>query len=322
MAVQFASCLEDIPCLEELNLADNNLSDVGLKPILEAVVHMKSLKVLNLSQNEIDSEAAEALGKYLLSDSCTLERLILHKSDVDDFEGERFVNSLVGNRTLKEIDLSSNLIGSAENLNTVFPDLTTATEALAELITDSDCPLETIKLAWNMMRLDSAVQFGQAMGINTSITYLDVSYNAFGNDAGSALGDALLDNKTLKTLLISNNNIDSRACFTICAAVQENFSIRRVSLDGNPIGEGGARAVMVLPTVVGTRVAVSANNCNTNMRDANFWFDYGAPCREYELNLSDCYERAVGFQLLNLVAAHQTIVILKASYEARYVKLY
>jgi hypothetical protein len=44
-----------------------------------------------MSQNEIGTVAANAMGEYLESPNCTLERLILKKADVDDFEGERFI---------------------------------------------------------------------------------------------------------------------------------------------------------------------------------------------------------------------------------------
>jgi len=37
-----------------------------------------------------------------------------------------------------------------------------------------------------------------------------------------ALGDALQDNKVLKTLNVASNSIDSVACLTICAGVLEN----------------------------------------------------------------------------------------------------
>lgn len=37
-----------------------------------------------------------------------------------------------------------------------------------------------------------------------------------------ALGDALQENKVLKTLNVANNSIDSVACLTICAGVLEN----------------------------------------------------------------------------------------------------
>ena len=37
-----------------------------------------------------------------------------------------------------------------------------------------------------------------------------------------ALGAALMQNKTLRTLIVSNNGIEARACFTICAGVLEH----------------------------------------------------------------------------------------------------
>jgi hypothetical protein len=37
-----------------------------------------------------------------------------------------------------------------------------------------------------------------------------------------ALGDALQENKVLRTLNVANNSIDSVACLTICAGVLEN----------------------------------------------------------------------------------------------------
>ena len=65
-----------------------------------------------MSQNEIGSVAAEAMGTYLESDNCTLERLILKNADVDDFEGAAFITSLMKNKSVKEIDLSNNKLGT------------------------------------------------------------------------------------------------------------------------------------------------------------------------------------------------------------------
>jgi hypothetical protein len=43
-----------------------------------------------------------------------------------------------------------------------------------------------------------------------------------------ALGDALQENKVLRTLNVANNSIDSVACLTICAGVLEN-EVRHLS---------------------------------------------------------------------------------------------
>ena len=97
---------------------------------------------------------------------------------------------------------------------------------------------------------------------------------------GMALGDALQENKVLKRLNVANNSIDSVACLTICAGVLENEvrettifviqehhvvctiylycilytltllyytiqALEHVVFDGNPIGEQGAKTLMV-----------------------------------------------------------------------------
>jgi hypothetical protein len=97
--------------------------------------------------------------------------MILRRADVDDFEEERFVRSLEGNTTIEELDLSYNKIGHAEVLNTVYPDLTTAGEALATLLRAEHCSLKKLSLEWNML--------------HHSLTHLDLSYNALGHDGVS-----------------------------------------------------------------------------------------------------------------------------------------
>ncbi len=71
---------------------------------------------------------------------------MLRRADVDDGECERFVTSLKTNKRLFELDLSENLLGSSENLNTVMPDTVTGGEALAELLRSEGCVLTTLKL--------------------------------------------------------------------------------------------------------------------------------------------------------------------------------
>ena len=54
---------------------------------------------------------------------------------------------------------------------------------------------------------------------------------------GEYLGDALQSNQTLQTLLLESNQLNGIACFCICVGILENTSLRRISLDKNPIGQ-------------------------------------------------------------------------------------
>jgi Ran GTPase-activating protein (RanGAP) involved in mRNA processing and transport len=176
-----------LPFIESINIADNMLTDVGMGPIILAAVNISSLLELNLSQNEIGPVSAKALFNYLINASCTLERLILNSADVDDYECERFVEAIKDNKSLLELELSHNKIGSAENLNTVMPDLITGGEALADLLRSENCRLKSLKLDWNLIRMDGAIDLANSIASNKTLTFLDLSYNSLSTQGGSKL---------------------------------------------------------------------------------------------------------------------------------------
>ena len=304
-----AEAIQDLPFLEAINIANNRLTDEGLAPILRAVVKLPVLLEVDMSQNKIDSEAANAMGEYLESETCTLERLMLRDADVDDFEGDRFIQALKTNRTVKEIDLSNNKLGIAENRKTVEPDITTSGEALASLLETPGCYLQTLKLSWNRIRLNGGVALCSSLARNSSLTYLDLSCNALGSIGGCALGDALINNRTLHTLLVATNGIDSAACFTISVGVLENENLQYLNLDGNGIGEQGARSLMMIPKIVGSRVKISAQKCNVTLKDSACTFDFYHVLRSYKLDLSDHFQRAQALLLLHMISAHHSYVI-------------
>ena len=69
-----------------------------------------------------------------------------------------------------------------------------------------------------------------------------------------------------------------------------------------------------MPTLVGTRVKISARNCNYNMIDSKNWFDSGAVLRMFELDLSSPFERAIAVFLTYLVPNHQTYIVANGEY--------
>lgn len=131
--------------------------------------------------------SAAALFEYLMSASCPLQRLILSSADVDDFECGKFVAAVKKNLSLRELDISSNKIGGAENLNTVMPDIVTGGEAIADLLRYEQCRLTKLKLDWNMLRLQGAVEVARSLAVNETLVYLDLSYNAFSTDGQHSL---------------------------------------------------------------------------------------------------------------------------------------
>jgi hypothetical protein len=147
MAKILAEALPSLPYLQTINLSDNNLEDDGLSAIIKAIAEHPTIEIVDISQNIIGSEAANALANFVGNPECQLQCLRLSDANIDDGECASFVEVLMNNRHLKELDLSKNLLGKDENLNTVQPDFTTGGEALSELLKQGLCPIQSLNVS-------------------------------------------------------------------------------------------------------------------------------------------------------------------------------
>jgi Ca2+-binding EF-hand superfamily protein len=306
LGVLLATGLHDMPLITSVNLTDNNLTDVSLKPLIDAIAGNPSITELFLSQNKIDSDASESLASYLSSKDCTLTKLVMRKADIDDGECHNFVEVLKHNKTLTYIDMSDNLLGKDENLNAVNPDIITGGESLAMLLTDGDCALTHLIISWNMVRMEGAVDLSNSLRGLKNLIHLDISFNSFASDAGGVLGNALLDNDVLEELIVSSNNLEGTAIFAICVGARENKSLTYLNIDGNPIGEAGARILMTLPVTRGNSLKFSARDCDVKIKHTKCAYNSNAPAGVYRLDLSDPYEQAVFLDLLDNIAKNSS----------------
>lgn len=169
--------------------------------------------------------------------------------------------------------------------------------------------------------MNSAVKLSKAVAYNSTITYLDLGNNGMGWAAGEMLGDAIMENRTLKTLLVPGNNFTSTACVVMCVGVIENLAMKHISMNENPIGVDGAKMIMQTSIVLGSRVQLSAANCNTIAIDEKCWYKPASVCNNYSLELEKPFDRAVAFHLLNIVATHSTLIFDEVRYNDKPLKL-
>ena len=170
--------LESLPGVHAIDLSDNRLTDISLMPLAAKLEHLANLTQLNLSFNKID-DSSETIMAYLSSSRCKLRVLILNGADVDDNECGNLMEALTCNRSVESLSLSRNLIGKAETLNTVFPDLTTGGEAIAAFL-ETTTTMKSLDVSWNFIRLASAEDFGRSLTINNSLRVLNIAHNSFG----------------------------------------------------------------------------------------------------------------------------------------------
>eukprot|EP01041_Mallomonas_annulata_P005508 gene5508-11103_t len=315
MALLLAASLEGIPRVELLDLRDNHLTDVSLSAMSRALLAVPYLLEIDLSENVVGMETAAGLAKLIKLESCTLRRLVLQETELEDRACNEILIAMRSNSTIQELNLSKNRIGDSIVLRAILPDLMTGGDALAQLIRSPTCSLSHLDVSWNRIRGDGAVAFARSFATNKTITYVNISDNALGHDGGLALGDAMIENRTLRTLLIANNGLDSSAAFTLSIGILENLSLRTVCMDGNPIGEAGAKALMQVPVVAGMRVRLSLENCNVIVKDDRCFFDLSEPFVPLSLRLDRPFDRAVAFKLLEMVASNGSYVFRRLEYE-------
>ena len=317
-----AVSLPDLLFVHTINVSDNCLTDVGLTAILNAIINIPNLSVLNISENIIGIESAKSLAGYLAKADCPLRELYLNRCELTDKECEQFVNAMKKTENLRLLDLSNNKLGLDEALTAVNADFVTAGATLAELLRSQKCFIHTLKLSWNMLRLNGGVALAMSLALNTHLTYLDISYNSLSCEGGMALGEAIIENKTLETLILVNNAIDDKACFTICNGIRMNQTLTRVALDGNPIGRLGSIGLMLIPLSARKRLSLSSVNCNVTLK-SEIELSQDQLTNTFSFALESPFERAMAVTVLDIVAGHQTLVLSKAYYRhARGIKLY
>jgi hypothetical protein len=151
--------------------------------------------------------------------------------------------SLQSNASLTSLSLSENLIGDAEALNSVQPDLETGGEALASMLR-SNKHVTYLDVSWNKIRRDSAQDLAQALAENETLTSLNIAHNAFCDLPGQYLGISLASNNTLQRLDLSYNSLSPQAAIVIASAFATNTTLHYLSVAGNPLGRAGAEALI------------------------------------------------------------------------------
>ncbi|OQS06210.1 hypothetical protein THRCLA_01739 [Thraustotheca clavata] len=301
---QFAAALRDVPFVEEINVCDNRLSDGALNTLLRALEAKPNLTKLNISQNEIGTESAKTLKKYIGSTLCTVTHLSICNADIDDHECAAFMTAFESNKSVLDLRLSRNRIGEAENLNVVQPDLVTGGEAIGSML-NVNLTLTHLDLAWNLLRLASGVTLANSLRLNYNLYEINLAYNALGDAGAMAFGQSLETNKALRVLDLSYNNIRCKGASVIASTISRtNSTLHKLVMDGNNIGKEGGRILMYAMVHNGTPngCTISMKACSLNDHSRQTTFDPMEPGGVYTLNCADPYDGMIARELLRLAA--------------------
>ena len=204
-----AVLLESIS-LTKLDLSNTMLSSVKATKINSALKNIKPLKVLNISNNDIDDGAADSIAAVVCSNSF-IEEMNLSHNKMTCTGVLNIANAL--SESIKVFDISSNFIASDD-----AADLATAL---------SKCPvLQELNISENLLRLTEILTIAQSFRLHPTLQSLDLSGNAISfSSAAEFIVDVILSvNQTLASLNVCSRNIRPRCIDYLSASGTNNNS--------------------------------------------------------------------------------------------------
>ena len=258
--------------LQILDLSNNHLHNDIIK-LTKALKHTRTLKVLNLTNNNIPQSAVTAINAIIRSNASlkmfcignnnlgssmvaileslcrisSLQKLQLHNNRITEEASEALASVILHNRGLQELHLSGNNLG--EGLSNVMKALQHVTSLTALDLGDNNitkevsCDLAHViksnmhleKLSLHKSNLKSLViPILQSLGTISTLKYLNFNNNQMTEGAGETLASVILHNTGLEELHLSDNNL-GEGLSNVMKALQRVTSLRALDLGDNNV---------------------------------------------------------------------------------------
>lgn len=283
--LQSALCRTTLPAMDELNLADNHLSNSSSKHIaeialnnsikalyiqgnylqdgdyLQILVQSDTLKELDISENEVQTEGAVKFFKALRSRHSCLKTLNLTNNGITKHAADEIGLALKTNNTLEVLNLSNNKLQSTgivkimhilnkdnktlKVLDVEYNDINDlAADKIAATLANNTS-LEQLNLSGNSLKAKGTIKILQALKTNRTLKILimrdcDIEYT---EQAGGYIADALACNTGLEKLLLCKNRLHTSGAIKIMQSLQKNSTLKVINLWDNNITDQVANDV-------------------------------------------------------------------------------
>ncbi|XP_035974223.2 leucine-rich repeat-containing protein 34 isoform X1 [Halichoerus grypus] len=212
-----------------LNLMFNDIGPEGGELIAKALHKNTTLKYLRMTGNKIENKGGMFFAAMLQINS-SLEKLDLGDCDLGMQSVIALATVLTQNQTIKGINLNRPILYGEQEESTVH---------LGHMLKENHCLVELHMCKHNIKNW-GIKQLCDALYLNRSLRYLDVSCNKITRDGMVCLADVLKSNTTLEVLDLSFNRIENAGAKYLSETLaSHNRSLRALSVVSNNIeGEG------------------------------------------------------------------------------------
>jgi len=203
------------------SLSHNRPGDAGANSIADALISNTTLTHLDLGCLDIGPEGSTALAEGLKVNP-SLRSLALRGNGLEEAGGAALGDALLHNTGLAELDMRSCGVGIR------------GTMSMANAL-KINTSLTILDLRSCCIQLQGFIAMAEALQINTTITRLDLGENFITGDvpASEALGEAITLNTSLTWLSLRRFGLGPRGMTAMAKALKINTTLRHLDLSQN-----------------------------------------------------------------------------------------
>ena len=220
---ELATVLHSNNVLEQLWLRGNKLNTAGALYILNSLEYLTTLRVLDLSYNNIGSESADGIAA-VINNNPLINQLWLDGNDLYCTGTIIICNSLKKIRTLCILSLCNN--GITDDV----------ADELSAVITQNVL-LEDLLLSNNQLHYTGIKIIAGSLSQLIKLRKLDLFNNSIAKEGASSLAMVLQNSTSLQDLFLSSNNLETNGALEICNALSHINSLHVLTLSNNDISD-------------------------------------------------------------------------------------
>nr|XP_049616941.1 NACHT, LRR and PYD domains-containing protein 3 isoform X29 [Syngnathus scovelli] len=245
--------------LQVLNLMTGDLRKKSCEALASVLSSSRTLRELDLSDNDLGDDGLEALAAGLAKPQCTLQVLKLNSCKLSKKSCEALASVLSSSRTLRELDLSWNDLGDD------------GLEALAAGLAKPQCTLQVLRLWDCNLSEKSGEALASVLSSSRTLRELDPSRNDLGDDGLEALAAGLAKPQcTLQVLRLDECKLSKKSCDALASVLSSSCSLRKLDLSNNDLGDDGLEALAAgLAKPQCTLQVLRLNSCNLSEKSCD-----------------------------------------------------
>ncbi|XP_065906562.1 NACHT, LRR and PYD domains-containing protein 12-like isoform X2 [Dysidea avara] len=210
---RLAQCCEKTIKLQELNLGGNGLTSAGVIHLVKIMRSSPSLRVLDVSGNEIGDIGVE----LLLPNINNLTKLSIWNCGLS---GVICIKTLLmENKKLQFLNINGNQIGNE------------GVSAVCEPLYNYNTTLTELRMDYCGISVEGVICFKTLLMENKTITFLDINNNKIQDEGAVVISEGLRCNHTLTTLWIFGCDLSVEGSRVVLQAAVDNTVCKSVGID-------------------------------------------------------------------------------------------